>query len=210
MILTNEFVVQAPLERVWHLFDELEVVIPCMPGAAYIARDGEDNKVSLRVKVGVISANFQGSVCYIEKDAAKHVAVIRGTGKDTGGKASANVTIVARLHALTNDSTRVSVETDLAITGRLAQFGGGTIADIASRTISQFTDNLHRLINATPQVSDAPHTTGAAGNPESHKDAPPSLDLVAMMGPTAIKGMLRRAAVPIVFLILGLLLGKFL
>lgn len=148
MILTNEFVVEAPVDRAWGLLDEVESIISCMPGAAYIGRDGDDHKVSIRVKVGAISANFQGTVRFLEKNEAARTTRIRGVGKDLGGKATATATISVKLEPLPSARTKFLVETDLALTGRLAQFGGGVIADIASRLIEQFTQNLHAAVIA--------------------------------------------------------------
>ncbi len=216
MILSNEFLVKASIDRVWGLLDDLENVIPCMPGARYIGRDGEDNKASIKVKVGAISLHFQGTVRFLEKNETTHVAVVRGVGKDLGGNSSATATIVARLEALSPESTRVVVETDLAMTGRLAQFGGGMIADISSRLISQFTDNLHRAIVARPNVSDFPETVNATTpasegntNKAMRAEAPAALDLGSLLGPIVLRYALKYVAVPVGFVALGWLLGRY-
>jgi carbon monoxide dehydrogenase subunit G len=216
MNLTNEFFVQAPIDRVWDLLDELENVIPCMPGASYIGRDGEDNKVGIKVKVGAISANFQGSMRFLEKSVSTHTAVIHGVGKDIGGKASAVANIVARLESLSPERTRVVVETDLAMTGRLAQFGGGVIADISSRLISQFTENLHKAIIAQPVVLKSAETASVINGDDSGRgtntnpvDAHEALDLGSVMGPIVAKYALKYVVVPVVFFVLGWLTGRF-
>lgn len=215
MILTNDFLVEASIDRVWRLFDELENVIPCMPGGAYLGQDGEDKKVSIKMKVGVVSSHFQGAVRFVEKNESTHTAKIRGTGKDLGGKASAVATIVAKLEKLSPDRTHVIVETDLAMTGRLAQFGSGVIADIASRMISQFTDNLHKAIISQSSVA-APTESAMAVTPdlESATATIPrkelaALDLGAVMRPIALKWALKYLLLPAGFFVLGWLVGRF-
>lgn len=217
MILTNEFLVEAPIDRVWDLLDELESVIACMPGAAYLGRDGDDNKVSMKVKVGAISSHFQGTLRFLEKNESTHTAVIRGIGKDVGGKASATATIIAKLEPVPATRTKVLVETDLALTGRLAQFGGGVIADIASRMIAQYTDNLHRAVVARSSIADSHSSAmgGACGTQQANIEAvatkePAALDLGTAIGAIALRRALRYVAMPVGFFVVGWLIGKFL
>ena len=209
MILTNEFVVEAPLDRAWGLLDEVESVISCMPGAAYIGRDGDDHKVSIKVKVGAIIANFQGTVRFLEKNEAERTARIRGAGKDLAGKASATATITVKLETLSSARTKVLVETDLAMTGRLAQFGGGVMADIASRMIEQFTRNLHAAVIARSALGNpgiAAHTEGTGETePTIAENEPAAFDL----GRVLAKRGLGYAAMLVGFLALVWLIGSF-
>ncbi|MCC7346536.1 MAG: SRPBCC family protein [Variibacter sp.] len=223
MILTNAFVVEAPVARVWGLLDRLEDFVACMPGATYVGRDGDDHKANIKVKIGVISLNFQGTMRVVARDQATHTDTISGAGKDSGGKASATATFTAHLEALAAARTRVEVKTDLALTGRVAQFGGGLIADIASRMVAQFSDNLNRAIMAEPDAEAAAGTS--AGEPAaaaSSEQAPPApspapprpaaepaaLDLGSVMGPVLARRALTYVVGPAVFFILGWLVGK--
>ncbi len=215
MILTNEFLVEAPVDRVWGLLDELESVVTCMPGAAYLGRDRDDNKVSMKVKVGAINSHFQGTVRFLEKNVSTHTAVIRGSGKDVGGKAWATATIVAKLEPGLSTRTKVIVKTDLTLTGRLAQFGGGVIADIASRLIAQFTDNLHRAVVARSGVAQShPSATKADCVSQANTEViaakePAALDLGTVVGAIAARRALRYIVMPVGFFVLGWLIGKF-
>ncbi len=211
MILNNEFVVEAPVERAWALLDEVESVISCMPGATYIGREGGDYKVSIKVKVGAISANFQGMVQFLEKNEAARTAKIRGTGKDLGGKASASATINVKFEPVTAARTKVLVETDLAMTGRLAQFGGGVIADIASRLIEQFTQNLHAAVLAQAASSAPGAAAPIAATPDSSgitQQEVPELNLGPVIAASALRAV-KRAAVPVLFFLMGWIFGRF-
>lgn len=214
MILTNEFVVKAPVDTLWILLDEMETFVPCMPGAYYVARDGEDHRVGVRMKVGIINTHFNGTVRYLEKDAAKRTVTIRGSGKDVGGKASASATIVAVLKPEA-DATRVVIKTDLAITGRLAQFGSGVLTDIAGRLIAQFAQNLQQKIVATQSIpplsseaaaaSASAQAQGTATVPE-----PPALNLAQVLAPVALNFVRSYVAIPVVFFVLGWLAARYL
>jgi len=208
MILNNEFQVDAPLARAWRLFEELETVVPCMPGATYSGEEGDISKVGIKVKVGAILADFRGTVRIVERQEATNTVVLQGTGKDLGGKGQAAATIHVVLEPVSPDITRVHVKTDLGITGRLAQFGGGTIADIAARVIQQFTANLNALLAAEQPVAVA----SVAKYPEkipapTPKGAEP-LDVGALVGAMAFAGLRRHALVAGIAFVAGVVLGR--
>jgi uncharacterized protein len=201
MILANEFVVQAPVEKVWALLDDLEKIVPCMPGASFLGRNGDEHKVAIKIKVGVIATHFQGSVRFAEKDPLCHTARIEGAGKDTGGKAAASATILVELEDLARQATRVRLETDLALTGKLAQFGSGVIGDISARIISQFADNLHRAVDASPvDAAAAPASQDAGVSPQPQ--APP-LDVGPIVAPIARNLALKYVLVPVAAFMAG-------
>jgi carbon monoxide dehydrogenase subunit G len=211
MILANEFTVQAPVEQVWALLGDLEKIVPCMPGATFLGKDGDENKVAIKLKVGAISTHFQGSVRFTEKDPLHHTARIEGAGKDTGGKAAASATILVGLEDLANCATRVRLKTDLALTGKLAQFGSGLIGDISTRIISQFAENLHRAVDASPpQAVAAPpslETVAAVPSHAPYQSQPqsdaPALDMGPIVAPIARNLVLKYVLVPAMAFIAG-------
>ena len=172
MLLTNEFDVAAPLPQVWELFDDVAAVIPCMPGASYLGREGDDYRVGIKVKIGVITTNFQGVVRFVERNPAAHKVVLNGSGKDTTGKGSATAIIDATLSATEGGHTHVCVKTDLSLSGRIAQFGSSFIPDIASRLVSQFTENLHSAVLVTHAAPSAPTSAPSSSEAPAQATAP--------------------------------------
>jgi len=148
MILNHEFVVEAPIGRVWDLIEHLDVVIPCMPGASYLGQDGQNVSVGMKIKLGVISFNFKGVAQVVERDALTHTAVVKGSAKDTGGKGATSALITARLDDLGERGTGVALATDLSMSGKVAQFGGSVLNDIAGRLVLQFADRLREVLSA--------------------------------------------------------------
>ena len=67
--------------------------------------------------------------------------MLKAQGRDTGGKGNANATITAVLEPA-GDGTHVKIDTDLNITGRVAQFGRGALADVSQKLIGQFAERL--------------------------------------------------------------------
>ena len=145
MELNNDFEVSAPIEKVWEVINNVELIAPCLPGAQLEEVENDEYKGFVKVKVGPITAQYKGVAKFVEKDDSNHRVVIRGEGRDTRGAGNAAADITASLES-TTEGTRVNVVTDLKITGKVAQFGRGVMADISKKLMSQFADNLSELV----------------------------------------------------------------
>lgn len=146
MELQNSFVVPAGLDEAWAKLLDLEAVAPCLPGATLSSHEGEDFAGAVKVKLGPVSMVYNGTARFAERDDVNHQVVIEAAGKDTKGTSTAQATVRTQLTAEAEARTRVDVVTDLAITGRPAQFGRGVMQDVAGRIIDQFAENLAHLI----------------------------------------------------------------
>jgi carbon monoxide dehydrogenase subunit G len=131
MELTNDFRVGVPVEQAWAVLTDVELIAPCMPGAQLQEVEGDEYRGIVKVKVGPITAQYKGAARFAERDDAAHRAVLRAEGRDTRGQGNANATITATLTP-DGDGTAVSVVTDLTVTGRVAQFGRGVMADVSA------------------------------------------------------------------------------
>jgi len=180
MQLDHRFTVKVPVDRAWAVLTDVERIAPCLPGAQLTGVDGDAYTGHVKVKVGPIVAQFAGKATFIERDDAAHVAVLRGEGRDTGGKGSASATITASLADAGDGETECTVRTDLTISGKVAQFGRGALADVSDKLLAQFVANLDALIAADPDGG-APES-GAPKQP----DAAP-VDLLAVAGAPVLK-----------------------
>jgi uncharacterized protein len=145
--LINEFTVNRPIEEAWPLITDLERIAPCLPGAELQEVEGETYRGVVKVKLGAISSQFKGEAHFVERDDENYRAVIKGAGRDTGGRGNASAEISAQAESLSPTSTRVAVTTDLHITGKVAQFGRGIMGDVSSKLMAQFADNLNKMID---------------------------------------------------------------
>ena len=226
MILNHTVEVAAPVARVWALLDDLESVIPCMPGATLLSRDGDSYEANIKVKVGVIAMDFVGTAKILDRNPSERRVTIQGAGKDRKGKGAASATVLAELTPLDAGRTSVSLQTDLALSGRIAQFGGSIINEIASRLIDQFVANLNdaMLADKAPagepaeaeaaaaapaadgQAADRPEAPAApamAGRPPRPAPAEAAaLDLGALMRP-----LITRYAIMALLLVIAFALG---
>ena len=146
MELTNEFTVGVPVSEAWAVLTDVERIAPCMPGAELKEVAGEEYRGVVKVKVGPITAQYKGRATFVERDERGGRAVLRAEGRDTRGQGNANATITATLEPDGGSGTRVKVVTDLAVTGRVAQFGRGVLNDVSLKLLNQFVDCLESSI----------------------------------------------------------------
>ena len=162
MKLEQTFQVQAPIEQVWEALIDVERVAPCLPGAEITEASGDTFKGNFTVKLGPTTAAYRGEMQMESVDEAARTVTMRATGQDKRGQGGAKASIVSVMHE-DGAGTRVQVETDFTITGRLARFGrGGMIKDISNKLLEDFSSCLARTIEAD----------GAAAPPAERADGP--------------------------------------
>ena len=145
MKLENEFTVDTPIDQAWEAMLDLEKVTPCLPGAALTEQVGDEYKGTMTVKLGPVTAKYQGTVKIDDADEESHRAVIKADGKDARGQGTASASITSTLQEENGgESTRVHVETEMQITGRVAQFGGGMHQEVAEKIMGRFADCLEK------------------------------------------------------------------
>ncbi|MGA0863882.1 MAG: SRPBCC domain-containing protein, partial [Ilumatobacteraceae bacterium] len=170
-----------------------------------------------KVKVGPIQPQFTGQASFVERDDANHRAVLKGEGRDTGGKGNASALITATMTSQSATETTCDVTTDLTITGKVAQFGRGAMKDISDKLLAQFVENLNTLIAeqpadaaVTPPVPEPAEPGGdaASGAPTVRTiDAPEAapIDLLSTAGGTIAKYALPAVAALVAVVVVAVL-----
>jgi hypothetical protein len=167
MRLEQSFEVAAPVEEVWTALIDVERVAPSLPGAEITGRneDGSYNG-TFTIKIGPTTAAYEGKLQMESADEATHTATMKAQGTDTRGQGGAKATIVSKLSAAENGATRVELNTDYHITGRLARFGrGGMIEDISERLLREFAARLQSSLAGERDAPPAPTVHGAPVEP---------------------------------------------
>lgn len=186
MKIANEFTVNAPVEQAWEVLTDLEQVVPLMPGAQMVGWEGDDFLGKLKVKVGPVTSEFTGKANFVERDEHDHRAVINGSGRDSRGSGNAAATITTQLRE-DGDKTRVTVDTDLKIVGKLAQFGSGLLQQVSEKLVGQFVTSLEaKLAGGDSAAVPGQDSRGMRPQPVAQPEPAP-LDLVGLVGPATIK-----------------------
>ena len=160
MKIEDSFRVEVPVEEAWKVLLDLERIAPCLPGAQLTEVEGDEYRGTVKIKVGPITAQYKGVAKIEEADEANRKVVLQAEGRDTRGQGNASATVVATL-VPDGDGTTVNIDTDLNITGKVAQFGRGVMADVSSKLLGQFADNLKKDV-----------LTGGPGSNLAADDAP--------------------------------------
>jgi uncharacterized protein len=141
MELNNEFRVGVSVPETWKVLTDVERIAPMLPGAQLQEVECDEFRGVVKVKVGPITAQYKGSATFVEQDETGGRVVLKATGRDTRGQGNASATITATMIP-DGDGTKVTVVTDLTVTGKVAQFGRGVLADVSAKLIGQFVDSL--------------------------------------------------------------------
>ena len=213
MELNDSFEVAHPIGAVWGVLTDVERIAPCLPGAQLTGSDGDVHEGLVKVKVGPITSQYKGKASFTERDDDAHRLLMSASGRDTRGAGNASAEITVMLEAVTDTSTRVSVHTDLTITGKVAQFGRGVLADVSRKLMGQFADNLAELVAAdaadadsgepetAPEAAEAPGGEPAAEAPAPDRAPAEEVEAVDLLS-VAGAPMMKRLAPVIVAVIL--------
>jgi uncharacterized protein len=206
MKLENEFRVDVPVDEAWRVLLDVERIAPCMPGAQLQEVEGDEFRGIVKVKVGPITAQYKGVARITESDDINHRAVILAEGRDTRGQGNASATATAVLQP-DGDGTRVSIDSDVTITGKVAQFGRGVIADVSAKLLDQFVACLERDVLSSAGESAASNELAESGTARAIEapEAEP-VDLLRTAGAPVLKRVVPVAAAVVVGIVVVLIL----
>ena len=174
MKIEDQFRVDVPIEEAWRVLLDVERIAPCMPGAQLQEIEGDEYRGIVKVKVGPITAQYKGAARIIEADEAARRIVLKGEGRDTRGQGNASATVTVLL-AADGAGTQVSVDTDLNVTGKVAQFGRGVMADVSSKLLGQFVACLEsNVLGGDGGATEAADETGTAAADGDGDAEPPA------------------------------------
>jgi carbon monoxide dehydrogenase subunit G len=162
--------VDAPLDRVWALVNDVPRVAPCMPGGALTkVVDERTYEGTVQVKLGPIRMNYKGTVVLEQVDEANHSAVLSAKGRDVKGSGTASANVTTSLEADGEARTRLHVSSDVQLTGKVASFGRGAVQDVAAKLFGQFADCLRETLDAETAAG-----AGAGAGAEAGAGQPPA------------------------------------
>ena len=229
MKIQNEIEVAAPPDELFDVLADVERVAPLLPGTSLEGKEDDDTYAgTVKVKVGPITASYRGTIRFRELDHESHRAVMEASADETHGQGNAEATITASVSG-SDSSSVLSLDTDLEVRGKAAQFGRGVLGNVSQRILDQFARNLESEVLSSREGAKEPSPSGETASAEEAEadqktapkeartdEAPPtrstpaapageeSLDMLSVVGTP----MLRQAAPAVGGLVLGLLIGS--
>jgi len=213
MELTNSFEVNRPIDHTWVVLTDVERIAPCLPGAQLQEVEGSEYRGIVKIKVGPITAQYKGAATFAEKNDDEYRAVLDAKGRDTRGAGNAAAVITATLEEVSDSTARVNVHTDLKVTGKVAQFGRGVMADVSAKLMGQFADNLEAMLEeepapapeAAPAAASVPADNAAASSSGPRKidmPEPEAVDLLDAAGTPVLKRLAPIIGVVLLLLVI--------
>jgi carbon monoxide dehydrogenase subunit G len=207
--LTHRFTVPTGVEETWAHFQDIASVAECFPGATVSSVEGDTFQGSCKVKLGPIALVYNGSGTFVEKDDVAHRFVVDAKGKDKRGNGTAGAKVTLSMATSASGGTDVEVLTDLAVTGKPAQFGRGVMQDVSDKLLGQFVACLEQRLgdpapvpagDATPAAPPPPTGPAAVAAPAPPADpnvaAPAAPTGSATAGPQSVAAPTEQAGEP--------------
>jgi len=92
MLITNDFEVAQPVDKVWAFFQNIPQVAACLPGAELTEDLGDDKyQGQVAVRMGPVRLNFGGTAQITERDEAAKRLVVHATGAEAKGRGQASM-----------------------------------------------------------------------------------------------------------------------
>lgn len=222
MIIDNEFRVSVPIERAWEVLTDIPLITPCLPGAELTGHEDDEYSGKIKIKVGPVTSHYSGKALLTVRDQVTHHVEIQADGRDSKGSGNASATITADMSE-EGDGTKVTIHTDLKISGKVAQFGKGMIAEVSGKLIGQFVECIEQRLLGDAIVDDVaaesatsssgsssagPAPGAAATEPKAAPEPVEALDLMDLAGGSVYKRLVPVGAAIAVLAVLLLILKR--
>lgn len=137
MVIRDAFTVDAPADRVWELLQDVPRMGRLVPGVRRVEQRSPDVfEGELEVRLGPIQSTFRGQVQVLERVPLERI-VAEVEGEDRASRTSVRAHFTGELLPA-NGETRMEYTVELALRGRLAQFGTAVITATAKKMTAEF------------------------------------------------------------------------
>ena len=173
MQFENSFSVSVPLDQAWAKLLDVPTVAPCVPGAELTEVVSQtEYKGMVTIKLGAVKMTYRGTVNLEEVDEQAHRILLRANGSEARGSGAASATVTSTLADNGSGGTTVNILSDIAVTGRVAQFGRNIMQDVAGKLIQEFAACLESGFEPVHQSPSASDQVGAEAAEPQPADGP--------------------------------------
>ncbi len=152
----KDFSVDSAIDAVWSQLSDPSQVVTCVPGATLTEQvDDANYKGQVKMKIGPVSAKYNGQITIEELNEETHEMRLSGKGMDARGKGSADMVLHTKLAEAASGGTDVDFSMEISITGILAQFGSRLIGDVSNQLADQFIANFRQKLAGEADSGDA-------------------------------------------------------
>jgi uncharacterized protein len=149
VVITTRFELGVPVEAAWTYLLDVQKIAHCVPGASLTeVIDDKTYSGRVEVKLGPIGVSYKGRITIESVDPASHTVHIKAEGAETRGRGGASARVTAQMQA-GGAGTSVVMNTDLTVSGVVAQFGRtGIMQEVAQRMAQKFASCVDQELKA--------------------------------------------------------------
>lgn len=185
--LNKTYPMNGPVDSAWQCLSDIEKVAGCMPGAQITEKVDEENfKGKVKVKLGPVTMEFSGDIKVDSIEADQHKIHLVASGKDKKGTSSASMDLTAFVKPSEADGCELQGDADVTVNGKLANFGGRMMTQVADQILGQFADNFSKLLDASTPASAADGDSPSDNNSTSPA---PEVETASNNTPNEINGL---------------------
>ena len=175
-------------DMIWKCMIDPSFMVKSVPGAELTEQlDKRNFKGKISIKIGPVTANFNGEAELTKLEVADYELTMEGKGLDTSGKGGANMTMNIKLSTLEEGGTEMQSSMSLSITGRLAQFGARMIVAVNNKMFDQWATSFTELLNEQTSAKDSEENSN--NQPDNGNVAEPTPVKALPLAWAAIKGL---------------------
>ena len=153
--LNKVFPLDGAVNDAWSILENIEQVASCMPGAEITETvDANNYKGNVKVKIGPMHVAFNGDIAVQEIDAGEHRIHLIAKGHDSKGTSRASMDLTAGIRAGESGS-ELTGDAEVTVNGKLANFGGRMMTQVADQILGQFADNFRSRLAASAASEDS-------------------------------------------------------
>ena len=148
MDINEVIIVKQDPDAVWALFQDIEGLAQCLPGAELTEDKGDGQYAGkVVVKLGPMTATFEGEATVATDDETRTGSVDgRGVDRRGGSRGQIKVAYVIEPH---DEGSQVRLDTAVTLSGAAAQFGRtGIIKEMSKRILGEFVQCLEAKLAA--------------------------------------------------------------
>ena len=215
MKIENDFRVAAPIDQAWALLTDIPAIAPCLPGAELTGQEGDDFHGQMKVKVGPVTAEYAGTATIVEMNEADRVVTLKASGRDKRGAGNASADITATMTE-DGDGTVVAISTDLKVSGKVAQFGRGVMADVSKKLLGQFAECIEGKLESPAPDAERDSASGGTADAPADGEGPAAaggddnddevLDLLEVAGGAVAKRLIPAVLAVIAIVVIVIVL----
>jgi carbon monoxide dehydrogenase subunit G len=140
MKINSGFTVEAPPDQVCAYLLDVNKVVGCVPGAELgQVVDSSTFQGKLKVKAGAVSITYQGQARIVDTvETGDQVTVnIDAKGTEIGGSGQVYAKVAMTVARTGSGGSQVSIDADVTIGGKIAQFGRNYIEDMSNSMVRE-------------------------------------------------------------------------